>query len=565
MEDVPQETLLLVFSFLQPTDSRRVSLTCKNWNEVWQDKTLWKHFHLKFLGGKPRPPLLPKAWQKSVRGFFASMKTIKEPKSRLKYAIEQGRSAIIDKILTDHPSLLYPLAFKNEGALAFVDTHPLVMVAKHKDNLNALKVVWEHLIKTSSSDEHLQIPTRHWYIKRTAAQIARKATRMCVKSIFESGSGEMLEFLLSVAPDVKSFVIQRAPKLFVKPGYPTMQVQYNPRFFEVLKSIGVMPTLENLYASLRDAPLAHWLLNEVDWKGQLAEVVEEVLRFKDQKVQRSVVKRILQAVDPTQKYTWNLWVRGYMWFREVDVKILKWLLKRGNITTIDAETVLYNSEISAGKTKLIRFLVENNFLEVNKIFSSGKTLLHFAVTNNQKELVKALMDLGADPTIQGKKSVISPLGIARQRGQHELVEILKAGGSKDGGKGKRKRNEEQGEEENQTAAEGEGKREEQEGTKKRKVAQSKKKEKPLSEEKQEEKKLEIQIGEQLKWICERDASAKLTLKEVFDAQEKKFTVFPLKVICRWWNLSSPSQKRIDLLRTVSVFLERRQAIVQAEL
>lgn len=161
---------------------------------------------------------------------------------------------------------------------------------------------------------------------------------------------------------------------------------------------------------------------------------------------------------------------------------------------------------------------------------------------NLTEQVKVLLELGANPSTAGKKGAISPLGIARQRGQTEMVEILKGGG----GTGKRKRNEAKGG-----------------GSKKRKVAQSQKK--PLSEEKQEEKKLEVQIGEQLEWICERDATAKRTLKEVFDAQEKKFTVFPLKVICREWTLTSPSQKRIDLLRTVSVFLEGRQAIVQAEL
>ena len=146
---------------------------------------------------------------------------------------------------------------------------------------------------------------------------------------------------------------------------------------------------------------------------------------------------------------------------------------------------------------------------------------------------------------------------------------MKAGPSKKmDGKGKRKRNKEKGEKEKESVAEvgGEGNGGDEGGTKKRKVAQSKKKEEtPLSEEKQEEKKLEAQIGEQLKWICEQDGSVKEALKEVIDAEGKGFTVFPLKAICRKWKLSSPSQKRIDLLRTVSVFLEGQQAIVQAEL
>ena len=41
-----------------------------------------------------------------------------------------------------------------------------------------------------------------------------------------------------------------------------------------------------------------------------------------------------------------------------------------------------------------------------------------------------------------------------------------------------------------------------------------------------------------------------------------FTAFPLKVICRKWKLDAPSQRRMDLLRTVSYSLK---AVVQAEL
>ena len=59
-EVLPEEAWLKIFSFFSPHNTLQVSLTCKLWNELWQDKTLWKHFHHTLLGGKPRPPLLRK-------------------------------------------------------------------------------------------------------------------------------------------------------------------------------------------------------------------------------------------------------------------------------------------------------------------------------------------------------------------------------------------------------------------------------------------------------------------------------------------------------------------------
>jgi len=367
----------------------------------------------------------------------------------------------------------------------------------------------------------------------------------------------------------------------------------------LLKSIGVMPTIENLCKALKNTPLAHWLLDEVDWKRRVDEVLASAFGYNyyETKVERSVAKRLLQEADAkTTTTAWESLASEYVQYGDVDVKIVKWLLQKSNVTSFEQEFALHCTDINEGKPKLLRFLVEKNFIEVNKVDSdSGKTLLHFAVEKNQMEMVKALVDLGADPTIQGKRGAVSPMAIARQRGQGDLVEILKAASAKqkNGGKGKRKRNDKKQEEKN-AAVEREGNGEEQGGAKKRKVAKRKRKEdeaktaikggtpegedpgkkrrkvaqstkKPLSEEKKEEKNLEVQIGEQLKWICEQDASAKSTLKEVIDAQVKGFTVFPLKVICRKWKLSSPSQKRIDLLRVVSVFLEGQQAVVQAEL
>lgn len=103
---IPQESWLKVFSYLTPhLDGGRVSLTCKLWLRLWQDKQLWKMFHATLLGGKPKPPLLPKAWMKSfgqsIRFLFDKRsKCWKLDRSALEHAIKQGHIAAVDRILS---------------------------------------------------------------------------------------------------------------------------------------------------------------------------------------------------------------------------------------------------------------------------------------------------------------------------------------------------------------------------------------------------------------------------------------------------------------------------------
>jgi len=315
---------------------------------------------------------------------------------------------------------LYPIPIKiTIKPLAFVDLHPLAMVAQYKDNLNAMKVVWEHLNNTCITDEHEQIPTNpmNWDVKKSAAQIARKATRFCVKSIFESGSVEMLEYLLSTTSDAKIFVQQYGIDLFGHPNYRSFS-HYTPRFFQVLKTIGVMPSVEGLCQSFEVASLAHYLLDEVDWTGREAQVLCGAFRIQNN-VERSVAKRLIQAV-PSDPFLseWQSCATNYVRIPDPDLKVVKWLLKKSQATSLEPELALQCKDIEEGKPKLIRFLVEKNFFDLDKLdYYSGKTLLHFAVEKNQQEMVKALMDIGADPTIKGKRSAVSPMAIARQLGQ----------------------------------------------------------------------------------------------------------------------------------------------------
>ena len=120
-EELPEETWLRIFSFLSPQNTRRVCLTCKLWNTLWQDKNLWKHFHHTLLGGKPRPPLLPNAWMKSTRDNLVRFHSRNTQQEQLTFAITEGRTVIADQLLAQHPELFYVPNF-----------HPLASAGKRK-------------------------------------------------------------------------------------------------------------------------------------------------------------------------------------------------------------------------------------------------------------------------------------------------------------------------------------------------------------------------------------------------------------------------------------------------
>lgn len=90
--ELPQEAILRIFSFLNPKDGWRVCLACKSWSELWQDKLLWKHYYNKVLGGgKPRPPLLPKAWMKGVKEAAQKLRSFSyDKREQYLYAVRSG-------------------------------------------------------------------------------------------------------------------------------------------------------------------------------------------------------------------------------------------------------------------------------------------------------------------------------------------------------------------------------------------------------------------------------------------------------------------------------------------
>ena len=60
---------------------------------------------------------------------------------------------------------------------------------------------------------------------------------------------------------------------------------------------------------------------------------------------------------------------------------------------------------------------------INKL-QKGKTLLHIAVENNQRDVVRFLLDNNADPSIPDEKGV-TPLDLAIQNQNNEIINMLK--------------------------------------------------------------------------------------------------------------------------------------------
>jgi len=599
MEEVPQETWLLIFSFLSPTDSPRVCLTCKWWNEIWQDKTLWKHFQIALIGGKPRPPLLPKAWMKSVKIAFSKLQNLKRPRLQLEFAIEEGHTVLANRVLRAHPRILYPRVVKKrfvrpsgqQKKCAFAHHHPLQLVAQGtNENLEMMKLIWSHLAKTSKTDDLIKKPKpgvkNHLFHPEqlSAAMSAQKAVRVCISELFRTGGNNaaLLDFILEVFPDAIAYVRKHWRRLSTISYY--MKSPHSTQFFEVLeKKVGVVFIVDDLQQSILNEPLAHWLLDRLSWQadGARAIISETLSSFGWRDLcPRSVMKRLLSEGTFNAPFPWMKWTYEYLRRTPIDKKIVKWFIQRAERDGLpkDPEIALNCYEITTrGNAKLFKHLFKiGAIVDVNWVGrSTGRTLLHYAVEKNHVELIKALLECGADPKAKGRKGAVSPLSIASQLGQHEVRALLLDATKKKQKKKqeppprKRKSKELADEEEKEAPKEEEGTANEKEnGTngkeeksnKKRKVEEKK----GAGKKTEEEKMLEDRIGELMKWICETDATEKITLKEVVTAQQKDFTVFPLKMVCRKWHLKPTSQKRVNLLQAILTFLEGREAMVQAE-
>jgi ankyrin repeat protein len=91
------------------------------------------------------------------------------------------------------------------------------------------------------------------------------------------------------------------------------------------------------------------------------------------------------------------------------------------VQLIDASPDLLASAVELHRIDAVRLLIDVGF-DLNP--TDRRTPLHEAAFHGDLALVRALIDLGADPTIADPDHHSTPLGWARYNQQHEVVEHL---------------------------------------------------------------------------------------------------------------------------------------------
>ena len=579
-DNLPHETWFRIFSLLSPSDSQRVCLTCKLWNDLWQDKALWKHFHRSLLGGRPRPPLLPNAWQKSVKETLARMKPL-DPYSRFDLAVRQGNIILVSQMMAMDPSLLRTI--KTERRYDYVSRQyvtrshdvatSLQTCAAELDNLSMFKMLWDFC---QSIPPQFLDPQQGKEDEPSKVDI--ETIRICVDRMVRMANEPMLRYLLSVSPEAQMYLSTRS--------YDDL---HSLSFATFLAEMGADLSKEaSLVKNIVNGPLALWLLDRVKWsrtagappafgRGKFnyrppLDVLKCALfppyfSEKSGHAPRCVVKKVLK--EGASSDDWGQLLEDYAKRGVIDKKVIKWLLKKHEEDQGHKEENLafYVAVLEKGDTEMLRYLIKIGATDVNHVHPDwGKTLLQIAVEKGNTVMVESLLACGADPKAKGKRAA-APISIASQKGLHDIQVLLAEANRKKIRTGKRKRQEEKGEKEGNKEEEKQEneKEKETENGKRRKTEKEKKVESPASKKKQETERLQEKIIELHRWLCETDQRAIRLVAPIREVKDAGFNLFELKRACKTLELRPSSQRKDDLLLALLHFLEEQQALASHEL
>lgn len=116
--------------------------------------------------------------------------------------------------------------------------------------------------------------------------------------------------------------------------------------------------------------------------------------------------------------------------------LVKQMLETDNKETVDTKTgeskVGDTSDLikqlmdaaKSGDVTLVENLITNQNVDVNSTSRTGKTALHYASDYKNTGVIKVLLNLGADTTIQDTIAGMTPLMISINRGNKEAVNAL---------------------------------------------------------------------------------------------------------------------------------------------
>lgn len=85
--------------------------------------------------------------------------------------------------------------------------------------------------------------------------------------------------------------------------------------------------------------------------------------------------------------------------------------------------------VLAGDLDRVRSTFDAGVSDINALDSKGHSVLHWAVFGGYLEIVRLLLDRGADPNVQSSKGV-TPLWSARDFGMREIIDVLLTHGAR---------------------------------------------------------------------------------------------------------------------------------------
>jgi ankyrin repeat protein len=101
----------------------------------------------------------------------------------------------------------------------------------------------------------------------------------------------------------------------------------------------------------------------------------------------------------------------------------KWKLNKSDKKNITDTTSLLHYAAEGGNPDMAKNIIANFEFHVNSLDSKGFTPLHYAARFNRTEMVKLLLDEGANAT-QGNKNFLTPIHEAAKLGYTEIMNIL---------------------------------------------------------------------------------------------------------------------------------------------
>ena len=427
-EEVPPELLLQIFSSLSPSDSLRIYLTCKTWNNVWKDSTLWKRWHKEYLGGKPFSPLQRGDWRRSFKQNFKQLNSFSNDVDKLFFAIERNRLIIAEPLVTKKPFLIKASMRKispgkNRGKSATQLFYPLQAAAR-AGKLTMFKMLWEKFYFPSSQQGSSDSDVLKQLAREEKLKLDYRLD-LALKECVVHGNLAILQFLVEVSPYMRK-QIRTDNSLLVDACKGKGDLNRITNTIKLMLQHGAELAHEQIRVALlmKKLDLVHWLLDRLNtpeplnfnnWRRDMY----PLLGLAVENGNRPIIKRLLANGETVESGQWHALIRNCFeirGFRQVDQKVVKWICRKKILTeeglSIEGERedlvnnlllFLCKQIFQDGDVDLLRFMITMGLVDTNRRDEEDMTLLQKAARGGHVVMVKALLACGAEPQLPPRR------------------------------------------------------------------------------------------------------------------------------------------------------------------